>query len=183
MSPNAQMKFENHSKTGSSCHDLIRPLIEEIERGISLIENMDDEIFRHASNGSASVGAQFRHNLDFLIAIIRGVNTGRIDYCDRERDPRVEIDRRCAIERFDAAIESLTLLAARHVGQSVSVRSEIGPEVWLDSSLAREIEFVHSHTVHHHALIAEKLARQGFSFDGNFGVAPSTIKYWELQAA
>ena len=36
--------------------------------------------------------------------------------------------------------------------------SEIESGNWLPSSIAREVEFVHSHTVHHHALIAEKLS-------------------------
>jgi hypothetical protein len=62
--------------------------------------------------------------------------------------------------------------------RSVLVRSETGAALWHRSSLGRELEFVLSHTVHHHALIAEKLAANGDNAVRDFGVAPSTLEFW-----
>jgi hypothetical protein len=64
------------------------------------------------------------------------------------------------------------------LSRPVSVRSEIDDEVWHSSSVMREFEFVHSHTVHHHALVAEKLKAFGLEVSDGFGVAPSTLKFW-----
>ena len=41
----------------------------------------------------------------------------------------------------------------------------------------RELEFAISHTIHHHALIKERLRHLGIEFDEKFGVAPSTLEY------
>ncbi|MDH3494762.1 MAG: hypothetical protein OEM82_14505, partial [Acidobacteriota bacterium] len=57
--------------------------------------------------------------------------------------------------------------------------SEIDDNLWLPTSLARELEFLHSHTVHHYALIAAKLGSMNIEVPFEFGVAPSTLKYWE----
>jgi hypothetical protein len=158
-------------------------LIDEIIKGMSLIERLDDLAFRRSSDNSASVGEQFRHNLDFLNTFLNGVSVGRIDYALRERDVRAERDRRYAVERFRAALDRVSRLTSAQVGALVSVRSEIDPDLWLASSVGREMEFVLSHTVHHHALIAEKLIDKGVEVDASLGVARSTQNYRSRLAA
>lgn len=162
---------------------LLRSLVGELRRGVALIDATDDVTYRRTANGSGSVGAQFRHNLDFLANLIRGIEAGRIDYSNRERDVRVETDPRYAIDRFRKAICQLSDLDPRAMGRNLLIRSELDDRLWLPSSVAREVEFVHSHTVHHHALIAEKLAGFGVAAGDNFGVAPSTVRYWTKTAA
>ncbi len=161
---------------------LLTSLIEELGRGLRVISSIDDLTYCRAANNSGSIGAQFRHILDFVSAVLKGIDTGRIDYSDRERDLRIELDRRYAARRFDSLINELR---SKHFVpmKSTLVRSELDPGIWTRSSTAREIEFVHSHTVHHHALIAEKLASCGLQPGENFGVAPSTISYWAKVAA
>jgi hypothetical protein len=75
------------------------------------------------------------------------------------------------------------MLSRAQTGSTVSVRSESDTGVWLTSSVAREMEFVLSHMIHHHALIAEKLVGQGIILDRAFGVAPSTKSYRNKLAA
>jgi hypothetical protein len=151
-------------------------LIDELERAVALISRLDEVTFRRVVNGS-SVGAQFRHDLDMVSTLIAGVGNGRLDYGNRERDQRIEADPRFAVSRYRDLILRLSLLDERSMGMSVLVRSEVDRKIWLPSSLGREVEFVHSHTVHHHALIAEKLATIGIEAAENFGVASSTLEY------
>ena len=162
---------------------LLNKLVEELARGISLINATDDITYCRTANGSGSVGGQFRHNLDFSGCLLKAVENGQIDYNDRERDIRVETDRQYAAVRFGAVIHRLNELKPRILGKTLLIRSEVEKRMWLPSSFAREVEFVHSHTVHHHALIAEKLAGFGVTVGDNFGVAPSTLEYWEKRAA
>jgi len=162
---------------------LLQTLIAELEFGGRIISAMDDITFGRTANSSGSVGAQFRHNLDFVGALLKGIEEGRIDFNDRERDVRVETDRQYAAGRFADVIGRLNELSSRILAKSVLIRSEIDDDTWLPSSIAREVEFVHSHTVHHHALIGEKLAGFGVVTGENFGVAPSTLEYWKKKAA
>ena len=157
---------------------LLRYLKDELVKGIEMITVVDDLSYRRVANGTGSVGGQFRHNLDFVNSLLNGIDEGRIDYSKRDRDLRVEDNREYAIERFRSTICRLSDLSPRQFSKGVLVRSEIDQTMWLRSSMEREAEFVHSHTVHHHALIAEKLAGYGISATKNFGVATSTLKYW-----
>jgi hypothetical protein len=158
-------------------------LLDEITDGIRVIDGLDDISYRRRSNNSASVGEQFRHNLDFVNSFLSGIAIGRIDYDKRERDVRVERSRGWAIEKFDIAGYKLMILSRAQIGSTVSVKSESDTGVWLTSSVAREMEFVLSHMIHHHALIAEKLVGQGIILDRAFGVAPSTKSYRNKLAA
>jgi hypothetical protein len=53
---------------------------------------------------------------------------------------------------------------------------------WAVTSLERELQFLLSHTVHHFALVALLLRAQGFEVSADFGVAPSTLAYWQPQS-
>ena len=161
----------------------ISALAQQINQAISMIEAIDDLTFLKHANGTGSVGEQFRHCLDFVNTFLKGIAIGQIDYSKRERDERVEKDRSYAVSKFEAALLSLNAILDNRLNGSVSVRSESGSVAWLISSVARELDFVFNHTVHHHALIAEKLAGFGISVDASFGVSPSTIEYRESRAA
>jgi hypothetical protein len=43
--------------------------------------------------------------------------------------------------------------------------------------VARELQFLQSHTVHHYAVIHLMLLQQGIRPDPEFGVAPSTLRH------
>lgn len=170
-------------KTRTAADFLTEAMIEELARGARLIERIEDAVYRRKANGTGSIGGHFRHNLDFANSFLNGIESGKIDYNRRERDVLTEEDRLYAIERFALAIHRFRALSPDFSERKVWIRSEIGVEIWLESSAAREFEFLHSHTVHHHALIAEKLAFFGVAATENFGVAPSTLKFWEQQNA
>ena len=170
-------------KTNAAPDFLTKALIDELTRGARLIEQIEDSVYCRKANGTGSIGGHFRHNLDFADSFLNGIRSGKIDYSRRERDVRTEEDRFYAVERFVLTIRRLSSLEPDFLQRKVWVRSEIAAEIWHESSAARELEFLHSHTVHHHALIAEKLAFFGVQAADNFGVAPSTLKFWEQQNA
>lgn len=158
-------------------------LVSELVTSIDLIKRLDDLTFRRRANGTGSIGEQLRHNIDVVNSFLNGVDIGRIDYTKRERDARNETDRRFAIQSFERSIERLQATQRYVLNGSVSVRSEAGGRPWLPSSVYREMEYVLSHAIHHHALIREKLAGFGLELNKNFGVAPSTAEYRRRLAA
>lgn len=170
------MRFGSIDQTTGNL--LLSAVISEFERGIEMIVSVDDRVYAQTANGTGSVGGHFRHNLDFVTSFLKGIAEGQIDYNRRERDVMVETDRKYAIEKFGIAIRRLAGLTDEMLGWLIYVRSEIDDSVWLPSSILRELEFLQSHTVHHHALIREKLILFGLKVDAEFGVARSTLVYW-----
>ncbi len=161
---------------------VLESLADELGRGSSVIGSIPDDVYRRAVNGS-SVGAQFRHVLDHVTSFVKGIDLGRIDPTMRDRDPLIESDRAFAMSSFGQCIARVRSLDGRVLGRSVLVRSELDLSLWLPSSIGREAEFAHSHTVHHHALIADKLAALGIEPAAGLGVAPSTLRYRAAEAA
>ncbi|HEX8288857.1 MAG TPA: hypothetical protein VF556_12725 [Pyrinomonadaceae bacterium] len=161
----------------------VESLAAELFRGAKLIGKIEDKFYRQKANGTGSIGGHFRHNLDFINAFLNGIQKGKIDYHQRERNLRIEENRLYAIKRIAFTVCKLRSLSAESLRQKISIRSEIDESLWLKSSAMRELEFLHSHTVHHYALVAEKLAFFGVKVSNNFGVAPSTLKFWAKQAA
>lgn len=162
---------------------LIESLVRELACAAKMIENLDDFTFTSARNGASGISAHFRHNLDFVNGFLNGIEAGKIDYNRRERDTRVEQNRQYAAKSFRFAIRRLQNLPPEITEKKVSVRSEIEENLWHESSASRELEFLHSHTVHHHALVAERLESFGINVSADFGVAPSTLKFWEQRNA
>lgn len=150
----------------------------EFIRSIKVIDKTSDEIYTARSEKAGSIGAHFRHNVDFVNNFLRGIESGKIDYNNRERDLRIETDREYARERTTEVIEKLSNLSNETLASSILVRSEVDENAFHPSSVARELEFLHSHTIHHYAIVAEKLRSAAVDVDFEFGVAPSTLKFW-----
>ncbi|CAN5798281.1 hypothetical protein BH20ACI4_BH20ACI4_01290 [soil metagenome] len=177
------MDFKNNYAV--AVNFLIKNLADELFRGAKMIGKIDDPVYRKSTTGTGSIGSHFRHNLDFVNAFVYGLGTGKIDYNRRERDLQIEENRLYAINMFADAVSRFRRLPVEIFNKKVLIRSEINSDFWLESSAMRELEFLHSHTIHHHALIADKLKSFGVHTAKDFGVAPSTLKFWaeEKQAA
>jgi hypothetical protein len=128
------------------------------------------------------IGAHFRHVLDHYSAFLHGLERGRIDYDQRERDPELETDLQEAqaaarqIEVALAALSTTTLRGPVLVNVAVATESH-GDPTWEPSTVQRELAFLLSHTVHHYALISLHARHQGVDLGEEFGVAPSTLEH------
>ena len=149
----------------------------ELEHGIAITRDVDDSDFATGRGGESSIGAHIRHNLDFVNALLNGIVERRIDYNTRPRDPRVESDRDYAAEQLSFACRRVRSLTTDLLASLVMVRSEVNEDIWHASSVSREIEYLHSHTVHHYAVIARLMADAGKAAIKSLGVAPSTLRF------
>jgi hypothetical protein len=162
-----------------------------LEQGLSLLERIDDRLYAETGGlpVQSGVGSHFRHCIDFYQSFLVGIASGRIDYDRRERDTLVERDRVFAATRLRILINELQSLPpdGGEVGVLVSLEAESGESSesarWCPSTVARELQFLLSHTVHHYALVALVLRLQGFEPGEEFGVAPSTLKFWRREEA
>jgi hypothetical protein len=106
--------------------------------------------------------------------------SARVDYDARGRDPELERRPELALQRIDATVAALERLAPSAAPRELEVSVDCGEAVRgraSRSSLARELQFLVSHTVHHYAVIALLLRARGIEPGRDFGVAPSTLKY------
>jgi uncharacterized damage-inducible protein DinB len=159
-----------------------------LEQSCALAETLPSETYAlPIAPVASSIGAHLRHTLDFVQAFLRGFEAGRIDYDARVRDERLERDPARAVEVLRTLVARLDALPAGAHGRALVVRHEAGPapapdEGWHRSSVARELDFLASHTVHHLALVALALRLAGLDPGPELGVAPSTLIHWRERA-
>jgi hypothetical protein len=154
---------------------------ELLEQALALLDRLSDDQYARRRGGWAPVGAQYRHVLEHYRCLLEGLAGGAVDYDGRKRDAELEGSRERAAQEtrgVHAELDGLTALAPT-LPLRVQLRTAaaaLTPE-WSESTLARELQFLVSHTVHHYALIKLLLAPDGIELDPDFGIAPSTLAY------
>jgi len=158
--------------------------VAQLEEGLRLLERLDDATYARPSSetGRGGIGPHIRHILDHYQCLQAGLGAGRVDYDRRERSERVETDRAAASARIREIVRWLDGLVGGAQDAEVLVKMDTGSQdaaapVWSRSSIARELQFLQSHTVHHYAVIQLMLVREGIATGAEFGVAPSTLKH------
>lgn len=171
-------------------HALVQTNREWLQQAARLLESLTDEQYATTPPGYAPhiAGGHMRHILDFYDSFLAGVDSGYVDYDARRRDERTSRDRHYAIERMEATAAALARIEAHNVPATLLIRMEDAGEAlaanpWMPSSVARELQTLSSHTIHHFALIAFTLRAHGVAVDPAFGMAPSTIRHRQRQAA
>jgi len=144
-----------------------------------VIARTPDDVFacRPAGRPSGSIGAHVRHCLDHVSALVAGIPDGRLSYDDRVRGTVAETDRAAALTRIREMTRNVLDLDPRLMSRCIRLRVRLdaqGTSTEVQSTLARELAFVISHTIHHKATIALLLSEVGTDLPSRFGVAPST---------
>lgn len=126
---------------------------------------------------SGSIGAHVRHTIDHVAALIDALGHGWVDYDSRRRGTEVERSRAAARVELDRLARRVTWLSDDDLQTAIEVSAVVhrsGRRVSALSTVAREVVFVLSHTIHHQAIVALLLASAGRSTPERFGLAPST---------
>jgi hypothetical protein len=156
--------------------ELVEDNIALLEQSHGLIAALAPAVYAAPPAGRRSgPGAHVRHILDHYVALLDGLDSGKVDYEARARDAQLERDPERALAAIESVIAGLRPLASRDGSTRLAVE---GDGHGGDSTLARELIFLLSHTVHHQALVALLLQPLGVEVDDCFGVAPSTLRHW-----
>jgi len=175
--------------TNSNLQNLLaHSVARTLRQGVDTIGAMDDALYtkseKTAFADGGAIGAHFRHCLEFVNCFLTGIENGRVDYNRRGRKSLLESDREYAIAEFSRTIQSLENLSLPETANALLVKPEDSAgdeEYWCASSIERELEFLQSHTIHHFALIGFKMRAAGFRLPAEFGVAPSTLRFWQRE--
>ncbi len=170
----------------SQSPSLIDDLVRTLEQGVMGIASLDPELYAQSPEplASSGIGPHVRHGLDACLRLLEGLESGRVDYDRRAREARIEVDAAWAVRRIRETILRLRSLDARETARPLFVRMDVPENTperagWQRSSFGRELAFVLSHTIHHYALIAMIMRHHGVEPPADFGVAPSTLRFWE----
>lgn len=164
-----------------------------------LVDDLAPEAYRRVFGvqGRHTLGKHVRHIIDHYEALIDGLAAGAetLDYERRRRDPALEASpdeaarRLVALEAWlsslqgQASPECLTLRHCQDAGAPDHDGFADGERrLALPSSLARELAFLASHTVHHMAIIGLLAEQVGIALPASFGVHPSTLRHWQREA-
>jgi uncharacterized damage-inducible protein DinB len=163
----------------------IRDNVAALRQGIKLLSALPSTSYtmRTPACFNSSAGGHLRHIIEHYLSFLQGTETGEIDYEARARDPMIEKDPGYASAQLEAIGERLERLKS---DRELRVRAECAPAdttTWGVSSVVRELEFLLSHTIHHYALIGVICQLGGHQLPKDFGMAPSTLRYLQSQAA
>ena len=135
---------------------------------------------------NATMGGHYRHCLDHFASILRGVNTGVIDYDHRERDSMLESNPEFARATTAAMRGALAQLPPARLDERLDARCEVsyahGHSPIAPTTLARELVYAIAHAIHHYALISIMARLLEIKLPENFGVAPSTVLHQRGQS-
>lgn len=155
--------------------DVLATALDDIARVIRPLTTADFTRRDRASSGS--IGSHVRHCLDHVEALERALVRGVCCYDDRVRGTSVEDDPAIACARLKACQGRLGALDPEFLQTPLTLSARItvdGVAVRALTTVAREVTFLISHTIHHAALIAVLLEDLGHERPARFGLAPST---------
>lgn len=175
--------------TNSNLQNILAQSVAEVLRqGVDLLGAIDDALYTKSEKNQfadgGAVGGHFRHCLEFVNCFLTGIENGRVDYDRRERKSLLETNREYAIAEYTRTIQILENLSFPETANALVVKPEDSAreeDFWCASSIERELDFLQSHTIHHYALIGFKLRAFGFQLPAEFGVAPSTLRFWKQE--
>jgi hypothetical protein len=134
----------------------------------------------------SSAGAHMRHIIDHYLALIAGLQSGKVDYDVRHRNAKVEQDPTLALEKLTQISCWLKSLSGSDLTRVLTLSTEISVHEQkvqsVPTSLARELVFTGSHAVHHYAMIAQIAQQQKMVLPSSFGIAPATATYLRKSA-
>lgn len=158
------------------------PLAQLMTQLGDLVQGLDETQYnaKPESTRCGAIGGHVRHVLDHLVAWLGGVDTGVVNYDDRQRETDIETDPVAALHAIKHHTARLAEVGDEALADNVRVMTSMtscGSLVELPSSHARELAFVFSHTIHHNAIIGTIARALSVDLPDNFGTAPSTIAY------
>ena len=151
-------------------------LLDELD---SLLTEVASDVYcaRFATEVSGSIGEHVRHCLDHVSVLLAADSSATLSYDRRQRGTTVETDPAEAVRQILRLKRGIEAWSTRSLDETIRVTSMISPSgaaVTGWSTLARELAFVVSHTIHHQAIIGVLLAIHGHAVPDRFGHSPST---------
>ena len=126
------------------------------------------------------VGPHLGHCLDHFRSLLKGLESGTIDYDTRKGDLGMVTDPDlflAGLYRVTAELAGLEGISTTQAVEVVQAAAPDTPPVSVGSTLERELIFLSSHTIHHLAQVIEVAEGRGISLPSNLGATFSKEAY------
>ena len=168
---------------------LISAAEDVLRQGLALLDGVDEDSYSRKEEGpwGSSIGAHYRHVLDHFLCLIEGLWDYQINYDHRNRNREIETSVEVARSTTQEVLEALYAIPADALHHDCSVTYSVGygdcNAQSVSSIVARELMFCVGHAIHHYAIMRLLCSMRAVSLPQEFGIAPSTLKYQQAQAA
>lgn len=145
----------------------------------SLSELSIDHYQWEFNSKSGSIGKHTRHILDHYRCFYDRIDENVVDYDARARDPLLETNPQRAYAAIALTLKLLKSTASTNPDTHLQVVTSTDADItapMTTSTIARELVFLQSHTIHHMASIRMLSELQGISVRDSFGLSPATLK-------
>lgn len=126
---------------------------------------------------NSTIGQHVRHVLEFYLCLLNSVESGTVNYDNRQRDLALQSHVQNGVNTIEHLIHRLntnrTNLPLTLEGDH-GIKSPVPFSV--NSNVQRELAFNLEHAIHHQALINIGLNQLGQRIESGFGVGPSTLR-------
>ncbi|MCE9596617.1 MAG: DinB family protein [Spirochaetia bacterium] len=153
-----------------------------LQEGLDLLGTLNQSAYSMKSPLGASVGNHVRHIVDFYLSFLKTLPSGKFDYDSRSRDSEVEQNLDVAMQRISTILERLTSTHLDLDAECLCKTEASQPPEFSKSTIKRELQHLHAHTIHHYALISYVLSVHGVTVPHGFGVAPSTLAFLQEES-
>jgi hypothetical protein len=144
-----------------------------------IVENLKAEEYVQPAYylSNSTIGQHVRHTVELFQCLLKGYETGEVNYDLRKRDIQIETDQQLAVNLLKKVITELNK-ADKPMNLIANYSSVENDEQVIPTNYFRELAYNLEHTVHHMALIKVGLMEvSSVKPSAEFGVASSTIRY------
>lgn len=145
---------------------------------LHLCKSISLEHYTHKNKAlqNTSISQHLRHAYEFYTCLLRGLDTGIVDYEARKRDTLLETDIAYAQQQIEALIG---FLSSCPTNISMTLCSKESRQETAFTSFDRELVYCLDHAIHHQAIIKIGLHDMDLAHlvGPHFGVAYSTLRY------
>lgn len=160
---------------------LFNPIRKDILTICKLLSSLDNALYIQPLPliNNATIGQHVRHVLEFYSCILLDSKENLICYDGRKRDLRIENDSVFAIQVTGRLMQKLKeIIIDKKVCVQANYSDQDHEDVYLSSSLFRELAYALDHSIHHQAIV--KIGLSGMPEHSekvkSIGVAPSTLR-------
>ena len=155
---------------------LIPSINKTLNELVSLLNQLSNDDFTSPCKAlsNSSIGEHTRHIIEMFQCLQNQLETGVINYDNRNRDKRIQTDTFFALQCVETIKKELSA-----ENQNLVLQQVIDGEILnIESNYFRELLYNLEHCIHHQALIKVAILQlDHLTIDANFGVAKSTIEY------
>jgi hypothetical protein len=158
-------------------------------QGCTLLKTVSPEVYTRRQDGphGAPLGTHYRHVLDHFLCLLDGLQTGQVDYDQRQRSPEIENSSVEALFLTENLIQKFRNLPSDSFRRDCTVIYSVGygerEAQAVRSNVAREVMFCVGHAIHHYAILKMLCMTMAVTLPYEFGIAPSPLKHLEMEAA